>query len=122
MPLQMVQTKAACLGPYSPAVKANGFVFASGQLGLDATGNLPASIQDQTRNSLNNLKGVLVAAGSGMDKVCKTTVFLKNISDFAAMNDVYAELFGDHKPARICVEVARMPKDALVEIDAFAVE
>ena len=65
---------------------------------------------------------MLTAAGSGMDKVCKTTVFLKNISDFAAMNDVYAELFGDHKPARICVEVARMPKDALVEIDAFAVE
>ena len=122
MPLQMVQTAAVCLGPYSPAVKANGFVFASGQLGLGASGDLPAGIKDQTRNALNNLKGVLAAAGSGMGKVCKTTVFLKDIGDFAAMNDVYAELFGDHKPARICVEVAKLPKDALVEIDAFAVE
>ncbi|KAH0572680.1 Endoribonuclease L-PSP [Spironucleus salmonicida] len=121
MPVQCIQTPAKCLGPYSPACKANGLIFVSGQLGVK-DGALGATVEEQTKNALNNLKGILEVAGSSMSKVAKTQVMLKNISDFAAVNAIYAEAFGDHKPARICVEVAKLPMDALVEIDAIAAE
>ena len=117
-------TKApAAIGPYSQGVATTGLVITSGQLGLDpATGAFPeGGIAAQTRQSLENVKAVLEAAGSGMDKVIKTTVFLKDMNDFAAMNAVYAEYFGEGGyPARSAIEVARLPKDGLVEIEAIA--
>ena len=113
----------AAIGPYSQGVKANGFVFVSGQLPLDpATNAFPEGIAAQTRQSLLNLRAILRAAGTDFDRVVKTTVFLKDMNDFAAMNAVYAELFGtEQAPARAAVQVARLPKDALVEIEAIAV-
>ncbi|MBQ9635114.1 MAG: RidA family protein [Acidaminococcaceae bacterium] len=120
----VVATKNApgAIGPYSQAIKANGFVFASGQLGLDpATGDFAkGGIEAQTRQSLTNVKNVLEAAGSGLDKIVKTTVFLKDISDFAAMNGVYSEFFAAECPARSAVQVAALPKDGMVEIEVIA--
>lgn len=113
----------AAIGPYSQGASAAGIVITSGQLGLDpATGDFaPGGIQGQTRQSLLNVKAVLEAAGSGMDKVIKTTVFLKDMNDFAAMNQIYAEFFGEGGyPARSAVQVAKLPKDGLVEIEAIA--
>ena len=113
----------AAIGPYSQGAAANGLVITSGQLGLDpATGAFPeGGVAEQTRQSLENVKAVLEAAGSGMDKVIKTTVFLKDMNDFAAMNAVYAEYFGEGGyPVRSAVEVGRLPKDGLVEIEAIA--
>ena len=123
----IVSTKNApsAIGPYSQGIAIDGLVFTSGQLGLDpATGDFaPGGIEAQTRQSLTNLKAVLEAAGSGMDKVLKTTVFLHDMNDFAAMNKVYAEFFSEGGcPARSAVEVARLPKDGLVEIEAVAVK
>ena len=114
----------AAIGPYSQGAGTTGLVITSGQLGLDpATGDFaPGGIEGQTRQSLLNVKAVLEAAGSGMDKVLKTTVFLKDMNDFAAMNKVYAEFFGEGGyPARSAVQVGRLPKDGLVEIEAIAV-
>jgi len=110
------------LGPYSQAIEVGGFIFCSGQIPINpATGTIEATtIEDQTRQSISNLKNVLEAAGSGLDKVVKTTVFIKDMNDFAALNGVYAEMFGDTKPARSCVEVARLPKDVKVEIECIA--
>lgn len=123
----VVSTKEApaAIGPYSQAVRVGEFVFTSGQLGLDpATGALVAGgIQAQTTRVLENLKAVLAAAGLEMAQVVKTTVFLKDMNDFAAMNEVYARYLageGVVAPARTTVEVARLPKDALVEIEAIA--
>lgn len=121
----IVSTAAApaAIGPYSQGCATAGLVFTSGQLGLDpATGSFaPGGIAEQTRQSLQNVKAVLEAAGSGMDKVLKTTVFLKDMNDFAAMNKVYADFFGEGSyPARSAIEVARLPKDGLVEIEAIA--
>ena len=113
----------AAIGPYSQGAATTGLVITSGQLGLDpATGDFaPGGIAAQTRQSLLNVKAVLEAAGSGMDKVIKTTVFLKDMNDFAEMNKVYAEFFGEGAyPARSAIEVARLPKDGLVEIEAIA--
>ncbi len=113
----------AAIGPYSQGVATTGLVFTSGQLGLDpATGAFAeGGIAAQTRQSLSNVKAVLEAAGSGMDKVIKTTVYLKDMNDFAEMNKVYAEFFGEGGyPARSAIEVARLPKDGLVEIEAIA--
>ena len=110
------------IGPYSQAIAANGFVYTSGQLPIDpATGAFPEGIEAQTRQSLTNVKTILEAAGSGMNKVVKTTVFLKDMNNFAAMNGVYATFFEDGNcPARSAVEVARLPKDAMVEIEVVA--
>ena len=112
----------AALGPYSQAIVANGMVYCSGQIPIDpATNTIHAeTIEEQTRQAIANLKNVLEAAGSGLDKVVKTTVFISDMNDFAALNAVYAELFGDSKPARSCVQAARLPKDVKVEIEAIA--
>ena len=111
------------LGPYSQAIRANGFVFCSGQIPIDpAAGAVVATtVEDQTRQAITNLRQVLEAAGSGLGKVVKTTVFISDMNDFAAVNGVYAELFGDTKPARSCVQAARLPKDVKIEIEAIAV-
>lgn len=112
----------AAIGPYSQATKIGNFVFTSGQIPLDpATGQVVAgTVEEQTRLVLTNLTAVLEAAGSSLDKVVKTTVFIKNMNDFAAINAVYATFFQNEPPARSCVEVARLPKDVLVEIEAIA--
>ncbi|SRR5258708_6259702 len=111
------------IGPYSQAIKANGFIFLSGQAALDPkTGQLiSGDVRQQTERTLENLKGVLEAAGGNLNHVVKVTVFLKNMNDFSAMNEVYTRYFGKVPPARSTVEVARLPKDALVEIDLIAV-
>ena len=107
----------AAIGPYAQAIAANGIVFTSGQLPIDpATGAFPEGIAAQTKQSLTNVK-----AGTGMDQVIKTTVFLSDMNNFGAMNEVYATFFGEGSyPARSAVEVARLPKDALVEIEVTA--
>ncbi len=111
------------IGPYSQAIKANGFVFVSGQIPFDpATQQLiEGDVAAQTERVLQNLSGILKAAGSSLDRVVKAGVFLKNMSDFAAMNEVYGNYFSQSPPARSTVEVARLPKDVLVEIDVIAV-
>lgn len=110
------------IGPYSQAIKANGFVFISGQVAFDpATGNIVSGgIEPQTEQVLKNLSAVLTAAGSGWDKVVKTTVYLKNMSEFGPMNEVYGKFVKSAPPARSTVEVARLPRDVLVEIDVIA--
>jgi 2-iminobutanoate/2-iminopropanoate deaminase len=112
----------AAIGPYSQAVKANGFVFVSGQIAIDPVTNTLVSgdVGFQTHRVITNLSGILGAAGSSLEKVVRTTVFLKNMGDFAAMNEVYGRFFHDAPPARSTVEVARLPKDVLVEIDVIA--
>jgi 2-iminobutanoate/2-iminopropanoate deaminase len=110
------------IGPYSQAIKANGFVFVSGQVAFDpATGAIvEGAIARQTERVIENLKAILEAAGSGLNKAVKTTVFLKDMNDFAAMNEVYARYFTTSPPARATVEVARLPRDVRVEIEVIA--
>jgi 2-iminobutanoate/2-iminopropanoate deaminase len=110
------------IGPYEQAIRVGDFVYVSGQIPLDPkTGNLvEGDVKIQTRRVMENLKGVVEAAGSSLDRVVKATVFLKNIGDFAAMNEVYAEYLGAAKPARSTVAVADLPRAALVEIDLIA--
>ncbi|HKP13790.1 MAG TPA: RidA family protein [Blastocatellia bacterium] len=119
-----VQTDNApqAIGPYSQAVKANGFVFASGQIALDpATMQIvEGGIREQTERVMRNLAAVLEAAGSGLDRVVKTTVFLADMNEFAAMNEVYGNFFGGVPPARSTVEVKRLPRDVRVEVDVIA--
>ena len=112
----------AAIGPYSQAVQTGGLVITSGQLPIDpATGAFPEGIQAQTRQSLTNVKAILEEAGVSMDSVVKTTVFLSDMNNFGAMNEVYATFFTEGcYPARSAVEVARLPKDALVEIEVIA--
>lgn len=112
----------AAIGPYSQAVKAGGFVYASGQIGLDpATGEIvEGGVREQTERVLNNLKGVLEAAGSSLDRMVKTTVFLADMGDYAAMNEVYGKFFQTDPPARAAVQAAGLPKNVRVEIDAIA--
>ena len=121
---EVISTDAGpkAIGPYSQAIKANGFVFVSGQVPFDpATQQLVVGdIAVQTERVLQNLAGILKAAGSSLDQAVKVGVFLKNISDFAAMNEVYGRYFTQAPPARATVEVARLPKDVLVEIDVIA--
>jgi 2-iminobutanoate/2-iminopropanoate deaminase len=121
---EVVSTKDApqAIGPYSQAIKANGFIFTSGQIAIDpATQQVIAGdVAAQTDRVLRNLSEILEAAGSGLGKVVRCTVFLKDMNDFAAMNQVYGKYFSSAPPARSTVEVARLPKDVLVEIDAIA--
>lgn len=121
---EIISTKDApqAIGPYSQAIKANGFVFVSGQIAIDpATQQVIAGdVAAQTDRVLRNLSEILEAAETGLGKVVRSTVFLKNMSDFAAMNEVYAKYFSTAPPARSTVEVARLPKDVLVEIDVIA--
>ncbi|MBL8147569.1 MAG: RidA family protein [Anaerolineae bacterium] len=125
MTLQAVSTTnaPAAIGPYSQGIVVNGqMIFTAGQTGfVPATMQLAeGGVQGQTRQVLENLKAVLEAAGSGMDRVVKTTVYLKDMGDFAAMNEIYATYFGAPPPARTTIEAARLPKDALVEIECIA--
>ncbi|MFP3917787.1 RidA family protein [Lysinibacillus telephonicus] len=112
----------AAIGPYAQGIIVNGMFYSSGQIPLTADGELvEGDIVAQTNQVFENLKAVLSAAGSSLDKVVKTTVFLSDMNNFAAMNETYASHFGDHKPARSAVEVARLPKDVKVEIEVIAV-
>ena len=112
----------AAIGPYAQGVQAGGLIITSGQLPIDpATGAFPEGIEAQTKQSLTNVKAILAEAGVDMSHVIKTTVFLNDMNDFAEMNQVYASFFEKEAPARSAVEVARLPKDALVEIEAIAV-
>ena len=110
------------IGPYSQAVKSNGFLFASGQVALDPHSNefVAGDIRQQTQRVMENIKGVLEAGGSNLNHVVKTTVFLKDMNDFTVMNEVYGKFFTAAPPARSTVQVARLPKDALVEIEVIA--
>ena len=110
------------IGPYSQAVSANGLIFCSGQIALDPkTGNIVgATAAEQATQVMKNLSAVLEAGGSKLSQVVKTTIFLKNMADFAAVNEIYAKAMGDHRPARATIEAARLPKDALVELDCIA--
>lgn len=110
------------IGPYSQAVKSNGFVFVSGQIALDpkTAEFVGTDVRSQTERVMENLKGILEAAGTSLGHVVKTTVYLKDMNDFSSMNEVYAKYFTASPPARSTVEAARLPKDALVEIDLIA--
>lgn len=111
----------AAIGPYSQAIEANGMVFASGQIPVNpATGEIPEGVEAQAKQAFSNLKALLEAAGTSIENVVKTTVFIKNMNDFGAINQIYAEYFTGTYPARSCVEVARLPKDVLLEIEAIA--
>ena len=111
----------AAVGPYSQAIEVDGSLYISGQLPVDgASGAMPEGVEAQTRQSLTNIGHILREAGYGYGDVVKTTVLLQHIADFAAMNKVYAEFFTEQLPARVCFEVAALPKGALVEIDAVA--
>lgn len=121
--MQKVHTDFApkAIGPYSQAIIANGILFTSGQIPLTAEGTLvEGGIEEQTKQVFANLKAILEEAGSDLTKVIKTTVFLKDLSMFVEFNDIYETFFNEHKPARSCVEVARLPKDVLVEIECIA--
>nr|WP_278308130.1 RidA family protein [Neofamilia massiliensis] len=112
----------AAVGPYCQAVQVGDMIFTSGQLAIDpANGNLiNDDIEKATRRSLDNVKAILEEAGSSLEKVVKTTIFLDDMDNFARVNEVYGEYFSDHKPARSCIQVARLPKDAIVEIEVIA--
>ena len=122
--MRIVETSGApaAIGPYSQAVVLGNLVFCSGQIALDPQSGqvVPGGVDEQTRQVLANLAAVLEAAGSGIGKVVKCTVYLQSMADFPAVNAVYAEVFGAHRPARATVEVSRLPRDVRVEIDAIA--
>ncbi|MDQ3321918.1 MAG: RidA family protein [Acidobacteriota bacterium] len=122
---EIISTENApgAIGPYSQAVKVGGFIFCSGQIPIDPqTGNFVSDdVTEQSEQVLKNLSAVLEAAGSNLNDVVKTTVFLVDMNDFTAMNEVYARFFGDNKPARATVQAARLPRDARVEIECIAV-
>jgi 2-iminobutanoate/2-iminopropanoate deaminase len=121
--LNIIQTihAPAAIGPYSQGIVVNGIFYSSGQIPLTADGQMvTGNIQEQTHQVFKNLQAVLEAAGASLETVIKTTVFIKNMDDFAAINEVYGQYFNTHKPARSCVEVARLPKDALIEIEVIA--
>jgi len=121
--MEIINTNGApaAIGPYSQAVKAKKWLYCSGQIGLDpATGEMAADLAGQTNRALENLRAVLGAAGLTPADVAKVTLYLVNMNDFAAVNEIYGKFFGSHKPARATVTVAALPKGALVEIDAIA--
>ena len=110
----------AAIGPYSQAIEVNGMVFASGQIPVNpANGEIPEGIEAQAEQVMKNVKNLLEAAGTSVDQVVKTSVFIKNMDDFATINGIYAKYFAKDCPARSCVEVARLPKDVLIEIEAI---
>ncbi len=121
---EIIETAAAPspIGPYSQAIRANGFLFVSGQIAIDpASGGVVAGgVEEQTRQVMKNVRAILEAAGSGLPRIVKTTIFLTNLDDFASVNRIYGEFLGDVKPARATVQVARLPKEVLVEIEAVA--
>lgn len=113
----------AAIGPYSQAIEVNGMVYASGQIPVNpATGEIPEGVEAQAKQALTNLTNLLAEAGSSIEKVVKTTVFIKNMEDFGKINEIYAEYFTGTYPARSCVEVARLPKDVMLEIEAIAIK
>ena len=121
--MELVNTTNApeAIGPYSQAVIANGLIYTSGQIALTPSGELiERDIKKQTRQVLTNLKNVLESVESGLDRVIKTTIYLENMDDFGIVNVIYAEYFGDHKPARSTIAVKTLPKNVLVEIDCIA--
>ncbi|MDY3006304.1 RidA family protein [Anaerococcus porci] len=122
--MKVIETKnaPAAVGAYSQGIVTNGFVYSSGQLPLvPETGELISDdIKKATKRSLENIKNIIEEGGSSIEKIVKVNIFLADINDFAAVNEVYAEFFGDHKPARSCVQVAHLPKDGLLEIEAIA--
>jgi len=124
MKREIVHTDKApkAIGPYSQAIRTDSMIFAAGQTGIDpATGDLiPGGVEEQTRQVLTNLRNVIEAAGSSFKHVVKTTVFLRDMNDFAKMNAIYAEYFGENPPARSTIAVAGLPKNGLVEIEAIA--
>ncbi len=110
----------AAIGPYSQAIVSGNMLFTSGQIPIDPkTGEIPEGVEAQARQALTNVKNLIEASGSSMDKVVKTGVFIKNMNDFAKINEIYAEFFTEPYPARSCVEVARLPKDVLLEIETI---
>ena len=122
--MKIIETKNApgALGAYSQGIVSNGFVYSSGQLPLvPETGELISDdVKKATRQSLENVKAIVEAGGSSVEKIVKVNIFLDDVNDFAAVNEAYAEFFGDHKPARSCVEVGKLPKNGLLEIEAIA--
>jgi 2-iminobutanoate/2-iminopropanoate deaminase len=121
--MKTVQTNLApaAIGPYSQGIIVNNLFYSSGQIPLTVEGNMvEGDIKKQTRQVFQNLEAVLAAAGSSFNQVVKATVFIKDMNEFAAVNEIYGEYFDTHKPARSCVEVARLPKDALIEIEVVA--
>ena len=114
----------AAIGPYSQAIEVNGFVFASGQIPIDPTTGefVEGGIQEKTRQALTNASNILKQAGTDLNHVVKTTVFLSSITDFAAMNEIYAQFFSEPYPARSCVQVAALPKGVSIEIEAIAIK
>ena len=113
----------AAIGPYSQAIEVNGMVYTSGVIPVvPATGEIPEGSVEQAKQAFTNLSNLLQAAGTSMDQVVKTTVFIKEMNDFAAINEVYAQFFTGEFPARSCVEVARLPKDVMLEIEAIAIK
>lgn len=116
------ENSPAAIGPYSQGIVSGGFLFTSGQLPINPeTGEIPGTIEEQTIQVLDNLKAIIEEAGSAMDNVVKCTVYLQDMNDFSAMNKIYASYFKENPPARACVEVSKMAKNALVEIDAIAI-
>jgi 2-iminobutanoate/2-iminopropanoate deaminase len=119
----LATTKApGAIGPYSQGIQYGNLIFTSGQLGMDVSGVFAATVEEQTERSLQNVKAILESAGSNMEHVLKTTVFLKDMNDFQAVNEVYARFFAEPYPSRSAVQVARLPKDGLVEIEVIAVK
>lgn len=122
--MKVINTEQApkAVGPYSQAIIANGFVFCAGQIGLEPQkGVLVDGVENQTHQVIKNLQAVLEEAGSSLEHIVKTTIFIQDMNDYAKINEIYGSYFGEHKPARATVQVARLPKDALVEIEAVAV-
>lgn len=122
---QVISTEKApaAIGPYSQAIEVNGMVYTSGMIPVNpATGEIPEGVQAQATQALSNLSALLQAAGTSMNNVVKTTVFIKDMNDFAAINEIYATFFDGAFPSRSCVEVARLPKDVLLEVEAVAVK
>lgn len=110
----------AAIGPYSQAIRSGNMLFCSGQIPVDpATGMIPEGVKAQAEQALTNVKNLIAAAGSSIDNVIKTTVFIKDMNDFAVINEIYAKYFTEPFPARSCVEVARLPKDVLLEVEAI---